>query len=276
MLPYGLIVFKKMNSLHLKRGLLWIKELTFTLTKFWIKNPGETPAILGFILEKAIASPRFLSKNIMVEKHSQKFGDMLTKTTALYKKYGLSFNPRDSRSYEKLKTILQNKSQLLYFLVRKIKPNTVVETGVAAGESTGYILKALHDNKKGKLYSIDLPFQWYIYGNHKLHLDSLPSGKMPGYLIPENLKKNWQLILGNTYEKLPELMKTLKRISIFLHDSEHSDKAMMFEYKQAWPNISSGGLLLSDDISYTKAFEKFAKKQKKKYISFLDLGVISK
>lgn len=256
--------------------MLWVKELTFTLTKFWVKNPSETPAIIGFVLEKFLASPRFFSRNILVEKHSLQFEDVLAKTVKLYKKHGQSFNLKNPKAYDQLKTILQSKSQLLYFLVRKTKPATIVETGVAAGESSGYILQALHDNKKGKLYSIDLPFQWYIYGNHKLHLDSLPAGKMPGYLIPESLKKNWHLILGNTYEKLPELMKKLKKIDIFLHDSEHSDKAMVFEYKQAWPHINSNGLLLSDDISYTKAFKKFSKLQKLTYASFMDLGVMRK
>lgn len=265
-----------MNTLHIKRGLLWVKELTFTLAKFWIKNPGETFAIIGFVFEKLLASPRFFSRNILVERHGQEFGEMLNKTIKLYNKYGKGFNPKDPKSYINLNSVLQNKSQLLYFLVRKIKPSIVVETGVAAGESSGYILQGIYDNKRGKLYSIDLPFQWYIYGEHKLHLDSLPAGKMPGYLIPEKLKKNWHLVLGNTYDKLTQLLKSLKKIDIFLHDSEHTDKAMLFEYKQAWPHIRSYGLLLSDDISYTKAFEKFARMQKRKYTSFLDLGIIYK
>lgn len=265
-----------MNSLHIKRGLLWVKELTFTLTKFWIENPSETPAVVEFVLEKVIASPRFISRNILVEKHGQEFSQMLSKTVKFYKKYGRDFNLNNPKSYDKLGSILQNKSQLLYFLVRKIKPNIVVETGVAAGESTGYILQALHDNKKGQLYSIDLPFQWYIYGNHKLHLDSLPAGKMPGYLVPDKLKKNWHLILGNTYEKLPELLKSLKKIDVFLHDSEHTDKTMLFEYRLAWPNIKNAGFLLSDDVSYTKAFDRFLESKKSEGIIFKDLGIIQK
>ena len=48
--------------------------------------------------------------------------------------------------------------KLLYFLVRLKKPNTIIETGVAAGFSSLSILKAIDFNKKGKLYSSDFPY----------------------------------------------------------------------------------------------------------------------
>lgn len=250
--------------------------LIYTLSKFWVKNPNDSLAILSFIVEKIVASPRFFSRNVLVEKHSQEFKKILFQTVELYRKFGKNFNVNDPTSYKKLEKILSEKSQILYFLVRKLKPKIVVETGVAAGESTGYILQGIKDNGCGRLYSIDLPFQWYIYGDHKLHLDSLPAGKIPGYVVPEHLKKIWHLILGNTRDKLPPLLRNLGTIDIFLHDSEHTEKTMMFEYKASWPYIKNGGFLLSDDISYTEAFGEFAKFKNLQYISFLDLGIVGK
>jgi len=47
---------------------------------------------------------------------------------------------------------------LLYFLVRKFCPKITIETGVAAGWSSLSILRALHKNKTGKLYSSDFPY----------------------------------------------------------------------------------------------------------------------
>lgn len=265
-----------MRFIHLRRTLLWIFSLTGTLFKFWVKNPQHSLIILGFIIEKITASPRFFSKNVLIEKHSINFKKSLNTTTKLYKKYGIYFNPRDQKSYEKLEKVLSNKTQILYFLVRKLKPKIIVETGVAAGESTGNILQALKDNGFGKLYSIDLPFQWYIYGNSKLHLDSLPAGQSPGYLIPKNLKENWKLIIGNTYKTLPKLIKDLGEIDVFFHDSEHSSKTMAFEYKTSWPYIKTSGLLLSDDVSYTKAFNIFSKSKKMNIIVFKDIGILYK
>lgn len=276
MLLYQTDTIKIMQIIHLKRLILWVSSLTYTLIKFWIKNPQETLSILSFISEKIIASSKFIRRNIFIESHNHEFQEILLQTTRLYKKYSRSFNLQDPKSLKNLEKVLPYKAQILYFLIRKIKPKIIIETGVAAGESTGYILQAIHDNGTGKLYSIDLPFQWYIYGNHKLHLDSLPAGKTPGYLVPEKLKKNWQLLLGHTKTELPKLLKRLGLIDTFIHDSEHSYKIMMFEYANSWPFIQKGGYLISDDISYTKAWEKFIKSKSLHQISFGDMGIIRK
>ncbi len=54
-------------------------------------------------------------------------------------------------------TIGEQLGSFLYAIVRSLKPETVLETGVASGLASAYILLALRQNKKGKLYSIDLP-----------------------------------------------------------------------------------------------------------------------
>ncbi|MCR4344580.1 MAG: hypothetical protein NUV44_07425 [Candidatus Scalindua sp.] len=38
----------------------------------------------------------------------------------------------------------------LYLLVRLIKPNQVIETGISSGTSSAYILRALKENERGK------------------------------------------------------------------------------------------------------------------------------
>ena len=270
-------IYKARNLfIHIKRLVGWIVMLSFTLLKFLIKNPQETPAILAFILQKSMASPKFLSRNVIIEKHYQKYQTVLLQTVKLYTKYCHSFNPRNPDSYIKLNKILSDKTQILYFLVRKIKPRIIVETGVAAGQSSGYILQAIKDNGFGKLYSIDLPFQWYIYGMHKLHLDSLPSGKTSGYLVPKKLKRNWRLILGNSHDKLPKLLKKLNKIDLFFHDSEHTDKTMSFEYNTSWAYINKRGVLMSDDINFTKTFHNFLQEKKGKKFTFKNIGIFFK
>lgn len=264
-----------MKFIYIKRGVHWVAELLITLLIFWIKNPKEAPAILRFIFKKIIAFPKFFSRNILTEKHSKNFKEKLDIISQLYDKLEHSSDPNKQNSHTQLKHL--SKFEILYFLVRKLKPQVVAETGVAAGESTGYILQALKDNDIGKLYSIDLPFQWYVYGdNHTLHLDSLPAGKHPGYLIPEHLKRNWELILGDTHDKLPKLLNKLGKLDIFFHDSEHTEKTMIFEYESCWPYIKKGGYLISDDIDYTKAFSKFSKKVRGKIFKFKNLGIIKK
>ena len=48
-----------------------------------------------------------------------------------------------------------DEADLLYCLVRLIKPAVMVETGVGAGYSTAHILAAMDMNNGGMLYSVD-------------------------------------------------------------------------------------------------------------------------
>lgn len=142
-------------------------------------------------------------------------------------------------------------SALLYHIIRWLKPETVVETGVANGVTSTVILSAMEANNKGKLYSIDWP------GTKDLTF--VPEGKETGWMVPEQLRKRWTLELGRSEEKLFSRLERLGEIDIFLHDSDHSYDTMMYEYKAAWPYIVKNGLLLSDDVKMNSAFSEFAK-----------------
>jgi len=147
----------------------------------------------------------------------------------------------------------------LYFLVRLIKPEKIVETGVHRGVSSLFILQALHDNNKGKLYSIDLPMSEYKQDNSDMTKSTLPIEKI-GTCVPKNLRSRWELIFGDSKEKLPKLLQELSEIDVFLHDSKHTYEHMKWEYETAWGFIKKNGCLISDDTNWSKgAFEKFAK-----------------
>lgn len=262
---------------YLKRGLSWTWHVCLSLSDFWRKNPGNSLSILRFIAKKFLYFPKFLTKNVTLEKQEDSYKNILEDTVKLYNKYGKNFDHKSNNSYKKLAKHFTKKQQILYFLARKIKPKVVVETGVASGESTGFLLQALMDNNKGKLYSIDLPFQWYTYGKNKeLHLDSLPPGMLPGYIVPKILKKRWKFIFGDTYKELPKLLEALDKIDIFFHDSEHTDKTMTFEYNTSWPHITKNGLLLSDDVDFTRALDNFAKRKNIKPLKFMKVGILQK
>lgn len=145
---------------------------------------------------------------------------------------------------------------LLYALVRLSKPSIVVETGVADGQSTAAITQALHDNMHGMLFSIDLPFTERMLEDGDRQV--LPPGRGIGYFVPKVLGDRWQLILGDAREKLPELLSNIGQLDIFLHDSLHTERHMMWEYETAWPYLKTGSALLSHDISV--AFLKFSRR----------------
>jgi hypothetical protein len=160
--------------------------------------------------------------------------------------------------------------ETLYALVRALRPRVIVETGVAEGVSSAFFLRALQDNGDGQLYSIDLPPSsthladgWAYY---------MPEHETSGWVIPENLKHRWHLILGDSASELPRLLNSLVEIDMFLHDSLHTRKHQMFEYETAWPFIKRNGLLLSNDLS--TAFVQFSHRLHSSPLHYGDLGGI--
>jgi predicted O-methyltransferase YrrM len=154
----------------------------------------------------------------------------------------------------------------LYAVIRKLRPPAAVETGVANGFSTAFLLQALHANGDGHLHSIDLPREvgrayepgTFYEGEGRA---GIPPGSEPGWLIPAALRDRWTLILGRSQDELPPLLARLGTIDFFMHDSEHSFDCMWFEFTTAWPHLRAGGVLVSDDVNSTDAFGRFADEQ---------------
>jgi predicted O-methyltransferase YrrM len=151
----------------------------------------------------------------------------------------------------------------LYAILRRLRPQVAVETGVANGFSTAFSLLALRENGEGHLHSIDLPREvgrdyepgTFYEGEGRA---GIPSGSAPGWLIPPELKDRWTLILGRSQDQLPRLLERLETIDSFMHDSEHSFDCMWFEFNAAWPHLREGGVLVADDVNSTEAFPRFA------------------
>ena len=147
---------------------------------------------------------------------------------------------------------------ILYHMTRSLRPEIAIETGTDLGVSTFFILKALDENGKGRLFSIDLPHARYSLSGLE-HEDSLPPGLAPGCVVPSSLRGRWTLIIGDAKSELPRLLESLDRVDMFLHDSEHTYDHMMFEFKAAWPKLGEGALLITDDVQLNDSFTDFCK-----------------
>jgi predicted O-methyltransferase YrrM len=157
----------------------------------------------------------------------------------------------------------------LYAVMRHLRPEVAVETGVANGFSTAFSLLALARNGSGHLHSVDLPREvgrdydagMFYEGEGRA---GIPPGSEPGWLIPQDLRDRWTLVLGRTQDELPPLLERLGTVDSFMHDSEHSFECMWFEFNEAWPRLREGGVLLSDDVNSTAAFPRFSEEQGRK------------
>jgi Methyltransferase domain len=200
-----------------------MRELTLSDERFLAQVSGVSARQIRSFLDEPINTPEFANH---IRSAKDRFTSLSMKSADLYAKRVLN----------------------QYAVVRALKPECIVETGIANGVSSSYILLALHKNGRGRLHSIGLEDPAFLPPDQKL-----------GWLVPDWLRPSWQTHLGDACEILPKLAIQLQHISIFIHDSLHTYDHMMWEFKTIYPHLQSGGLLLADDALWNEAFNDFAR-----------------
>jgi methyltransferase family protein len=157
--------------------------------------------------------------------------------------------PRATRMDANLTTMAGDASlgELLYVLVRGLRPELVVETGVAQGITSAYILAGLSDNGIGQLHSIDLPSRGMI------------TSGLVGAAVSNGLRKRWTYHWGPSSRLLPPLLERSGRtLSLFVHDSDHRYANMRRELEWAWKSAGEDAWIVADDVELHSAFQDFA------------------
>ncbi|HET9417726.1 MAG TPA: class I SAM-dependent methyltransferase [Chthoniobacterales bacterium] len=129
----------------------------------------------------------------------------------------------------------------LYALTRWRRPRGVVESGGFVGLAASFILKALADAgvMDAKLYSIESD-------ENCAH----------GELIPDPLRRQFVPLRAKVQDVIRA--DTLPpKIDMFLHDSSHRYRHMLWEFREFWPRLRDGGLLVSHDVHMNAAFASF-------------------
>jgi predicted O-methyltransferase YrrM len=132
----------------------------------------------------------------------------------------------------------------LYGLARWQRPAVVVESGGYLGMSSAFMLKALADENltNSKVYSIEMD----------------PTCDH-GVLVPEEFRSQFVPLRGD----VKELIKTdalPSEIDLFLHDSSHRYRHMLWEFRAFWPRLHDRGMLVSHDVHFNAAFPEFIAK----------------
>ncbi len=133
----------------------------------------------------------------------------------------------------------------VWCLVRHLRPDHVIETGVAHGLSSRMILEALERNGKGHLWSIDLPPLQRVWRDQT------------GTAVGTRFADRWSYLRGSSRRMLPDLLSRLGQIDLFIHDSLHSERNVRFEMEQAYAAVRPGGAMVVDDVDVNTAFPWF-------------------
>jgi predicted O-methyltransferase YrrM len=124
----------------------------------------------------------------------------------------------------------------IWYLTRYRRPANVVETGVAHGLTSRFILEALERNGVGHLWSIDIaPLEQ-------------ESPAQIGIAVGDRHLRRWSYIEGSSRERLPAILAQLGQIDLFVHDSLHTPDNVRFEMDLAWATLLPGGAIVVDDI----------------------------
>jgi len=133
----------------------------------------------------------------------------------------------------------------IWCLTRHLRPHNVVETGVAHGVTSRFILEALERNGGGHLWSIDHPPLEHVWRDQI------------GIAVGSRYPSRWSYIKGSSSRRLPEILSKLGQIDFFIHDSLHTEHNVRFELDRAWAALRPGGAVVVDDIDTNWGFRAF-------------------
>jgi len=129
------------------------------------------------------------------------------------------------------------------------RPEAVIETGVAHGVTSRLVLEALNQNDRGHLWSVDLPYPF----DHRLHVQT-------GAAVTDACRPRWSYLEGTSRQRLPGLVADVGRVGVFIHDSLHTARNVVFEMRQAGSALVPGGVMLIDDVKTHPGFATFIRK----------------
>jgi predicted O-methyltransferase YrrM len=159
--------------------------------------------------------------------------------------------------------ISKDEVRTMYAVMKFRNPSTVIETGMGPGVSTTTILSAVDNEAVVISIDPDIP---YGKGDKEL-----------GFVIPEGMKSRLHYVKGTSREMLAKVLKSLKSVDIFFHDSDHTYDNIMFELNTVWPKLSSSSLILIDNYDWTEAPVDFANEKQLSLFNIADdLALLSR
>jgi predicted O-methyltransferase YrrM len=202
-------------------------------------------------------------KEVLEEARTVPHSDQVFERRAYIERYLESIKERYEAHYAAGWVNLDD-ALFLYWLVRKLNPKIIVQTGVCNGLSSAFMMLGLAKNgSQGSLHAIDLPpvFNpnepgWTVKG--KVYGVVIPEGKTSGWIVPDAYRNRFEVWNGDAKALLPKMIDQVEAVDLFYHDSDHTYDHMMFEFREAKRKLRPGGLVVGDDVSWNASVWDFA------------------
>ena len=129
-------------------------------------------------------------------------------------------------------------ARLLFALVREFRPRTAVELGTCLGVSAAYQGAAMQLNGNGAKL-------WTLEGADNLAV--LAASNLAGLHL-----RNIEVVTGRFDITLDNVLRTAGTLDYAFIDGHHDERATVAYFHQLAPFMSAGGLLIFDDISWSR------------------------
>jgi predicted O-methyltransferase YrrM len=137
-----------------------------------------------------------------------------------------------------------------YILIRVLKPEVVIETGVEKGLGSVVIasalLKNIEEGKVGKYYGTDI-------------------NPDAGYLFSGKYKSCGEILFGDSIESLNNFNQN---IDLFINDSDHSEIYERNEYLAIKNKLGTNSIIVSDNAHCSPELSHFSRNEQRDYIFF--------
>jgi hypothetical protein len=140
-------------------------------------------------------------------------------------------------------------ARLCWASVRLLKPEVVLETGVAAGYTSAHITSALEANGHGVLHSIDP-----VRGGPEFE-------SAIGWMVPDAVRHRHTLHRGRSRSLLGPLLRELPPVDVFVHDGLHTERTMRWELRKVTGHLAPRAAVLMDDVELNAAFAEWAQQR---------------
>jgi FkbM family methyltransferase len=124
-------------------------------------------------------------------------------------------------------------AQILYLLIRQVRPECVVEISPNYGYSTGFILMAMNRNGHGTLYSYDLDAKFHAHALHNYERVGISAVRQ-------------RFVAGDVRNSVGRNLPD--RVDLLFMDSDHSYDFARWYIAHLYPRVGDGSLIHAHDV----------------------------